>query len=89
MGNKTKTSGRRKNIWNKEEEEDTTKNELKGREKRSAQRRKERVHVIYHQQSFVGVDGSDENSHVITLTVLVLRPDFGVILARVRLHSAA
>ena len=47
------------------------------------------MHVIYHQQSFVGVDGSDENSHVITLTVLVLRPDFGVILARVRLHSAA
>lgn len=38
-----------------------------------------------HQKSFVGVDGTDENRHVVTLTVFVFRPDFGVVLARMRL----
>lgn len=38
-----------------------------------------------HQESLVSVNGTDENRHVITLAVFVLRPDFGVVLARVRL----
>jgi hypothetical protein len=38
-----------------------------------------------HQESLVSVNGTDENRHVITLAVFVLRPDFGVVLTRVRL----
>ena len=42
----------------------------------------------YHQESFVSVDGSDENGHVITLAVLVLRPDFGIVLRWMRLRDS-
>lgn len=41
----------------------------------------------YHQETLVGVDGADKDGHVVALAVLVLRPDFGVVLRRVRLSS--